>query len=65
MHDNKISSLQCSFPENFDFKLALAISITESENKKRAEMSSACFENILPPLDAFEIILDRLNLVYC
>lgn len=57
-------NIQTYFSENYDVKLALSLSKTESEARKHATNSLQNFENILPPLDAFEIIQDRLNLFY-
>lgn len=56
--------VQTFFSENYDLKLALSLSKTESEAKKQATNSVHMFEHILPPYDAFEIIKDRLNLFY-
>lgn len=56
--------IQTLFFENYDLKLALSISKTESEAKKQVALSGQVFENILPPFDAFEIIKERLNLIH-
>lgn len=59
-----ISGIQTLFSENYDLKLALSISKTESEAKKQVAHSAQVFENILPPFDAFEVIKERLNLIH-
>lgn len=67
MSDKTISSsfgMQTFFSENYDIKLALSLSKTESEAKKYATHSILAFEHILPPFDAFEIIKERLNLIH-
>ena len=56
--------VQKYFPENYDLKLALSLSKTESEAKRQTTNAAESFENILPPFDAFEIIKDRLNMFY-
>lgn len=63
---NKSSSLgiQTYFSENYDLKLALSLSKTESESKIQAVNVAQMFEHILPPFDAFEIIMERINLFY-
>lgn len=58
------NSVQSFFYENYNVELALSLSKTDLEAKKQLTMASQNFENILPPLDAFEIIKDRLNLFY-
>lgn len=56
---------QTQFSENYDLKLAISLSKTEAEAKKKAAIAAATsFDRILPPLDAFEIIKDRLNLFH-
>lgn len=59
-----VFGMQTYFSENYDLKLALSLSKTEAEFKKQEITSMQTFEHILPPLDAFEIIQDRLNLFY-
>ena len=63
---NKSSSLsiQTYFPENYDLKLAISLSKTELESKKREVNMVQKFEHILPPFDAFEVIKERMNLFY-
>lgn len=56
--------IQKLFYENYDLKLALSLSKTESEAKKQEAHSVHMFEHILPPFDAFEVIRDRLNLLH-
>lgn len=56
--------MQTFFSENYDIKLALILSKTESEATKQASHSVQAFEHILPPFDAFEIINERLNLIH-
>ena len=57
-------NVQAYFSENYDFKLALSLSKTEAELKKKALLASHSFEQILPPFDAFEVIKERLNIFY-
>lgn len=61
--DSKLG-VQTYFSENYDLKLAISLSKTEAEAKKQAINYMQTFEHILPPLDAFEIIKERLNLFY-
>lgn len=56
--------MQKIFSENYDLKLALSLSKTESEAKKQETRSVQMFEHILPPFDAFEVIRERLNLLH-
>jgi hypothetical protein len=56
--------MQTLFSENYDLKLALRLSKTESEAKKKAAHSFQVFENILPPFDALEVIKERLKLIH-
>jgi len=56
--------MQTFFSENYDIKLALSLSKTESEATKLTSHSIQAFEHILPPFDAFEIINERLNLIH-
>lgn len=56
--------LQTYFSENYDLQLALKLSRSESEAKKQADAVVHNFENILPPIDALEVIKERLNLFY-
>ena len=64
--DDKSNSLglQTYFSENYDLQLALKLSKSESEAKRQVDASRLNFENILPPIDALEVIKDRLNLFY-
>ncbi len=57
-------SLQVEFAENYDLKLALSLSKTEAEAKKKAIKQHSGFARILPPEEAFQVIKDRLNLIY-
>ena len=56
--------VQALFSENYDLKLALSLSKTESEAKKQETYSVLMFEHILSPSDAFEVIRERLNLLH-
>lgn len=57
-------SLQPEIVENYDLKLALSLSKTEAEAKKKAMKQHTGFARILPPEEAFEVIKERLNLIY-
>lgn len=65
MSDKKTPSLQTQFADNYDLKLAISLSKTELEARKReAKPASTGFEQVLPPEDAFEVIKERLNMIY-
>ena len=56
--------LQTEFSENYDLKLALKLSKSEAEARKAATKQHSGFAKLLPPADAFEVIKERLNLIY-
>jgi hypothetical protein len=62
--NGKEKSIQADFVENYDLKLALSLSKTEAEAKKKVVKQHTGFARILPPEEAFEVIKDRLNLIY-
>lgn len=65
MSDKKYSlGIQTYFAENYDLKLALNLSKTELESKIQTVNAAPMFEHILPPFDAFEIIMERMFLFY-
>jgi hypothetical protein len=57
-------SFQSLFSENYDLKLAMNLSKTEAESKKLEHSVCHAFEHVLPPIEAFEIINERLNLFF-
>lgn len=58
------SGLQTQFAENYDLKLALSLSKTEAEARRSANKRHTGFAHILPPEEAFQVIKERLNLIY-